>query len=636
MDHVMVDYRKINDPYTLDIYLYFAHEQLAAPALKTIIDCALLELEWAALPANVFLIAPESEAAGFSHPDVTTIRHSDALSKFATRWIECESTPRDMLVCFGAAMPPIDVIGRLQMTLREDYMASAVAPRIAIEPFGHLVPIYDQSCESLVSRARCSELPPIYYLPEDLLPCICISQRVVANIDLPTGLATFPEAILGLLRSARRRGLLLLVDNRAIVSLQNYKFNKHALVTRGAELSQLSNDHSLVECRLANHPAIAQELRMKVPASYERSTTSLLLDCTNMPPIHNGTTECALGIMRGINANRKDELLVSAMVPTNSQSFFSLEGNFPTVRFVRSPNGEQFDVAIRLSQAWSISNMKDLCRCARSVAITILDSIGPDTIYPVQADADSVFQFVGEHADGVLYDSEFTRRQFRRRYFVHPDVIESVIYYSLDPEDYVPRAPKTDEPRWILVFGNSYDHKDIPRTLNILAAAFPFEQFKVVGMEHSSMSNVEGFFSGNLHDNEIDALYQGAKFVIIPSFYEGFGFPVVRGLAYGKTVIVRQSELWHEIARNMPGVGRLIEFTKTLDLVEILALLLRGEVLPCLRLGASVSAKTEPHNWQRVGEQIIEFAKRLRESEKPERWLQRDRALRYIYESSGR
>jgi glycosyltransferase involved in cell wall biosynthesis len=155
-------------------------------------------------------------------------------------------------------------------------------------------------------------------------------------------------------------------------------------------------------------------------------------------------------------------------------------------------------------------------------------------------------------------------------------------------------------------------------------------------MEHSSISNVEGFFSGNLHDNEIDALYQGAKFVIIPSFYEGFGFPVVRGLAYGKTVIVRQSELWHEIARNVPGVGRLIEFTKTLDLVEILALLLRGEVLPCLRLGASVSAKTEPHNWQRVGEQIIEFAKRLRESEKPERWLQRDRALRYIYESSGR
>jgi glycosyltransferase involved in cell wall biosynthesis len=143
---------------------------------------------------------------------------------------------------------------------------------------------------------------------------------------------------------------------------------------------------------------------------------------------------------------------------------------------------------------------------------------------------------------------------------------------------------------------------------------------------------VERFLSGNLEGKKIEQLYREAKCVVFPSFYEGFGLPVVRGLSYGKTVIARNSKLLYEIATNMPDIGQLIGFDNTLDLIGIVAHILRGDNYPSLPLGGNVCAKSGPHSWAKAGEQILAFANHLRASEKPKRWLQRDRAFRYIFE----
>src|SRR5262249_27395595 len=132
-------------------------------------------------------------------------------------------------------------------------------------------------------------------------------------------------------------------------------------------------------------------------------------------------------------------------------------------------------------QAWSLAELRELSRRARSIGITILDVIGPDIVYVGSCGSEDAFQFAGEHADGLIYISEFSRRQYRRRYFTSADLLEAVVYLSLDPADYVPVGRKTpSKGEWILLFGNAYDHKDLPRTVEILAAAFPFESFKVV------------------------------------------------------------------------------------------------------------------------------------------------------------
>src|SRR5438270_12847606 len=92
--------------------------------------------------------------------------------------------------------------------------------------------------------------------------------------------------------------------------------------------------------------------------------------------------------------------------------------------------------------------------------------------------------------------------------------------------------------------------------------------------------NVEAFDSGALESEFIDNLFVRAKCVVFPSFYEGFGLPLIRGLASGKTVIGRRGPLVDEVLANFPKRGRFVGFENTLDLVSIVGRLLHTKEKP--------------------------------------------------------
>ena len=75
--------------------------------------------------------------------------------------------------------------------------------------------------------------------------------------------------------------------------------------------------------------------------------------------------------------------------------------------------------------------------------------------------------------------------------------------------------------------------------------------------------------------------------MVYPSFYEGFGFPVVTALAHGRTVLARRSALLEEIAEHTDSRGRLIAFDAREHLTELLGRLLHGEGVPEMPLGRS-------------------------------------------------
>ena len=237
------------------------------------------------------------------------------------------------------------------------------------------------------------------------------------------------------------------------------------------------------------------------------ATGSLLLDCTNLSPSFSGTAEHSLGVLKGVAQIGHTAWDVSVRVTEKARSFFSLDDRFPSIRFVPESDGSYYDCAIRLSQPWSLSQLADLNGRARSIAVTILDTIGPDVIYAVPEEAEQAFQFAAEHADGIIYISKFSRDQFARRFARRPGLIESVIYLSLDPAEYVP-DPGGPSGDWILIFGNAYDHKDLERTTRILSAAFPFEKIKVVGKRELGGLNVEAFDSGALDDAFVEQLFR--------------------------------------------------------------------------------------------------------------------------------
>lgn len=615
----------------LDILVFVAHLKLGAAELKALAGRISDDLRWPHLSSRTTLVVPDDSGfeSGAGDP-VLVIRSSDAAAMFRERCRVLEAAPHNVLIAFGAYLPTADVIGQLRLAVCNEELVSAIAPRIAIGPNSELMTLGPGSAPNssgMIEAKYASRLLPAYYFPEVLCPCMLLSGRVIGNIDIPEDFDTFPDLILAVLRAGRRRGLLVRVDNRLAVPA-DLQFDVNALPHEAAKILQLFQDYELTRRRMAAHPAHADERRFQaLRRSSPAATRSLLLDCTNIPPSFSGSAEHSLGVLKGVTQIEHAAWDVSVRVTDQARSFFSLDERFASLRFVPESDGSYYDCAIRLSQPWSIAQLGDLNERARSIAVTILDTIGPDVIYAVPEEAEEAFQFAAEHADGFIYISEFSRDQFARRFVRRPGLVESVIYSSLDAAEYVPDAGYSDG-EWILIFGNAYDHKDLARTTKIVSAAFPYEKIKVVGKQALGGLNVEAFDSGALENELIEELFRRAKCVVFPSFYEGFGLPLMKGLAHGKAVIARHSRVFREAVARFPNSGRLIEFENSLELVQMVGKVLHGEAeMPSRHASAAVNPH---HGWKECAAQILRFAEQMQESEDVGVWRARDRALRYV------
>ena len=133
-----------------------------------------------------------------------------------------------------------------------------------------------------------------------------------------------------------------------------------------------------------------------------------------------------------------------------------------------------------------------------------------------------------------------------------------------------------------------------------------------------------------LSEPELHRLYAGSRAVVFPSFYEGFGLPIVTTLAYGGTLLARRSALLSEIAgESMPHRGRIVPFDRREDMVELVGRILHHETVPELPLGGALAGET-PKSWRDVAATITTFAGELSSDLSRSRWRSRDHSIRQL------
>jgi len=113
---------------------------------------------------------------------------------------------------------------------------------------------------------------------------------------------------------------------------------------------------------------------------------------------------------------------------------------------------------------------------------------------------------------------------------------------------------------YFLHVGNTKYHKNIPGLLHAFAQAKIDPLFKLI-LTGSPTTDSIAFIQKNKLDNRIifnpflseDTLaeyYRGATAVILPSFYEGFGLPILEAMACGTPVITSNITAMPEVAGN--------------------------------------------------------------------------------------
>ena len=197
-------------------------------------------------------------------------------------------------------------------------------------------------------------------------------------------------------------------------------------------------------------------------------------------------------------------------------------------------------------------------------------------------------------------------------------------HLSFDPSDYVrPDLLNRATSDYFLVVGNHLEHKDLAATVDLLASSFPAMRIETLGPTRFGSRRVTSHASGRLAELEVQQLYAHARLIVFPSFYEGFGLPVVTALAYGQTLLARESSLLEEIASRCPPRGRLIVFRQRNELVEHIGRLLHGEPVTEQTLGTALDGQ-RPRSWLDMGRQIDQGLRLLMSNASTATWRARD------------
>lgn len=136
-----------------------------------------------------------------------------------------------------------------------------------------------------------------------------------------------------------------------------------------------------------------------------------------------------------------------------------------------------------------------------------------------------------------------------------------VVYNGIDPVFFKSHDEKKGN--YILYVGRADPYKNICAALSAYARASETykipHNFLIIGesdprytgsqalVEHLNLQN-RVTFSGHLSHEELIKAYRGADLLLMPSRYEGFGYPVIEAMACGIPVIISQAPALVEIA----------------------------------------------------------------------------------------
>lgn len=172
---------------------------------------------------------------------------------------------------------------------------------------------------------------------------------------------------------------------------------------------------------------------------------------------------------------------------------------------------------------------------------------------------DFKFKYACQHADKIVAISQSTRNDIIKYYDIAPEKIE-VIYQACNPvfwqkqsqEMVANTLAKTYLPSaYLLYVGSIIPRKNLltllkaysflPKSLQIpLVVVGNGSSYKREMQTYCLRAGLEQLiiWKDNVQDNnELQALYQGAKAFIYPSVFEGFGLPVAEALLCGTPVI---------------------------------------------------------------------------------------------------
>lgn len=552
-------------------------------------------------------------------------------------WLALETAARrkrHLLVLLAPLVPSSATLATALKALEADPLFGTAQPRFADATTDAILSLPDAGLaeyrEPSTSRTALAMLPPRLVTADLPASCLLVRREAMEAMTPPIAMSSAAGALAFAICQARRCGFRNVVANHAVVASTLDHAQIYPALPRqdAAQLAATYPDAT----RAAQHVALLPQRRLEslLSAAYPGAgeLRTLLLDCRGLGPLFNGTSVCMLGLMSGL-ASLQTDWRITVLSQPEAAAFHDLAGQFPDFEHCQGEVEGRYTAALMPNQPWDFATVSLLHRHAMVVGFTILDTISWDILYPMQDHVATTWRFIARHADALAFISGFSMDRFRERFAPSPDVVQRVAYLSMrQDEQCLPDCAALPEGDHVLLFGNGYDHKALELTLRILIDAFPLQRFVVLGGTSQPTPLIHAIPSGQAEGQEVHRLLATARAIVYPSFYEGFGLPVVEGLAYGRPVLVRRSPIWAEIASHSRLPGRLLEFEDATSLADKLGQVLDGLPVAELPTGTALPEGATGGGWHDYAAELIDMLELSVRQSSADRWLHRHEALR--------
>jgi alpha-1,3-rhamnosyl/mannosyltransferase len=145
----------------------------------------------------------------------------------------------------------------------------------------------------------------------------------------------------------------------------------------------------------------------------------------------------------------------------------------------------------------------------------------------------------------VIAVSEFTAREIEELLGIPRERIR-VVANGVEPV--FTRAGPGADGDYVLAVGTLEPRKNLERTIE--AAKRVGVELRVVGESGWGRVDAGVAWQGRVDDAALARLYRGARCLVYPSYYEGFGIPVAEALACGTPVVTSRGSAMEEVAGN--------------------------------------------------------------------------------------
>jgi glycosyltransferase involved in cell wall biosynthesis len=456
-------------------------------------------------------------------------------------------------------------IAEMQSVLHLHYRNAAVCPRsnaatLCTVPLGH----EPSPEESFRVWARIRDLLPRYsVVPTAVGFCMLVRSTIIERFG------AFDEAYSpgyneenDFICRINRFGYSAVLAHRAFVfhyAGASFGSRRKQLEMRNARL--LASRYPEYDRAVSDYFSyLADPIDLLAPA-FKHGRPKILYDLSHLEPHHSGTSQFGLTLLSHLAPLLEPDCDLYIDVNRAALNFFG--NQLVGYRLYDQAHDMQtvFDLAYKPCQIFSWAAFNRMNRRAVRVCFTLQDIIGLRCTYLSAASRHEIFRNTVNLADEVFTISDAARGDFEA-YF---GVCTSMRVIRHGAETTMTKSGGLGE--YVLLVGGRFDHKAVVPAIEALRGT----RMKVLGGEppkgFTENADVEWVTGGELTPGQIDRLYRGARTVVYPSQYEGFGLPIIEACQRGKPIIVFDDPVMREVSGLLDGCD--IKFIRRFDQLRV-------------------------------------------------------------------